>query len=120
MWLNSKALKICQAENCYSFKRFWFEDIDGKESHAEDLTTLKCSVLHAVIDEMCIGHEHNDKDGGTSIPAAFRYTFSLLILGKLFKIAADNSDLAANFGCNITSHFSSHYFILNIIFHFKM
>lgn len=61
MWLNSKALTSAKLK-IVALERFWFEDINGEESHAEDLTTLTCSVLHAAINEMHIRHEHNDKD----------------------------------------------------------
>lgn len=65
-----------------------------------DLTTLNCLALHAVTVEMHIRHKHNDKAWlrlsmtlwCLLIPAAFRYTFPLLILGKLFKIAMYDSD----------------------------
>ena len=66
----------------------------------EDLATVSCSALQAVI-EMGISHEHNDKAwlklGITLwyllIPAIFRCTLPLLILGKVFKIATYDSDL---------------------------
>lgn len=124
LWRHAK-LKIVALTRFWLWRCQWKRKEELLRSHAEDLTTLNCLALHIVTVEMYIRHKHNDKAWlrlsmtmwCLLIPAAFRYIFPLLILGKLFQNSYVWFWFSTNFGCNVTSHFSLHYFkILYCIF----